>query len=69
MSARPGCKDPKRCGKVSVNGTYYCDPCLADLRRRYPQGWRYYAGDTCKHGTYVGGCGIDWMCGRCEVGE
>jgi hypothetical protein len=20
----------------------------------------------CKHGTYVGGCGIDWMCGLCE---
>jgi hypothetical protein len=23
----------------------------------------------CKHGVYVGGCGIDWMCGRCEMGE
>lgn len=22
----------------------------------------------CKHGTYVGGCGIDWMCGPCESG-
>jgi len=21
----------------------------------------------CKHGIYVGGCGIDWMCGRCET--
>lgn len=20
----------------------------------------------CKHGTYVGGCGIDWMCQLCE---
>lgn len=20
----------------------------------------------CKHGTYVGGCGIDYMCGQCE---
>lgn len=20
----------------------------------------------CRHGTYVGGCGIDWMCGICE---
>lgn len=24
---------------------------------------------NCKHGTYVGGCGIDWMCGACESGE
>jgi heterodisulfide reductase subunit C len=23
---------------------------------------------TCEHGTYVGGCGIDWMCGWCESG-
>ena len=22
--------------------------------------------DYCKHGTYVGGCGIDYMCPRCE---
>lgn len=22
----------------------------------------------CKHGVYVGGCGIDWMCQRCEDG-
>ena len=20
----------------------------------------------CKHGVYVGGCGVDWMCSRCE---
>lgn len=39
------------------------------LIKYYPQGWRYYAGDTCKHGVYVGGCGIDWMCGRCEMEE
>lgn len=29
----------------------------------------YYRGDSdgyCPHGTYVGGCGIDWMCGYCE---
>ena len=24
--------------------------------------------DFCEHGTYVGGCGIDWMCGDCEAG-
>ena len=23
----------------------------------------------CVHGTYVGGCGIDWMCGHCEMGN
>lgn len=22
----------------------------------------------CHHGTYVGGCGIDWMCHYCESG-
>jgi hypothetical protein len=25
--------------------------------------------DHCKHGTYVGGCGIDWMCHPCEMGD
>lgn len=23
----------------------------------------------CEHGVYVGGCGIDWMCGYCETGD
>lgn len=23
----------------------------------------------CPHGVYVGGIGIDWMCGRCESGD
>lgn len=23
----------------------------------------------CKHGIYVGGCGIDYTCGTCELGE
>lgn len=23
----------------------------------------------CKHGVYVGGCGADYMCGHCEMGE
>ena len=33
--------------------------------------WRcvMYDDDYCKHGVYVGGCGIDWMCGKCEGGE
>ena len=25
--------------------------------------------DHCKHGVYVGGCGIDWMCHACEMGD
>ena len=29
---------------------------------RAPEGY-------CRHGVYVGGCGIDWMCGACEAGE
>lgn len=28
-----------------------------------------YDYDYCIHGVYVGGCGIDWMCGHCEMGE
>jgi hypothetical protein len=31
----------------------------------------YYSGESqgvCPHGVYVGGCGIDWMCGYCEDG-
>jgi hypothetical protein len=23
----------------------------------------------CRHGVYVGGCGIDWMCPACEFGD
>jgi len=56
------------CGKPSVAGYDYCVPCTTYFEKRYPQGWRYYAGDVCMHGTYVGGCGIDWMCGGCEDG-
>jgi hypothetical protein len=32
----------------------------------------YWAGELdgyCIHGVYVGGSGIDWMCGICESGE
>lgn len=25
-------------------------------------------GGYCEHGVYVGGCGVDWMCGDCEMG-
>lgn len=46
-----------------------CDKCKTKYLEQYPQGWRYYPGDVCPHGVYVGGCGVDWMCGRCESGE
>lgn len=36
--------------------------------RRKLRGERTQAG-YCRHGVYVGGCGPDWMCGRCEQGE
>ena len=36
------------------------------LEKQYPQGWRYYPGDICKHGTYVGG-DYDCACARCEL--
>lgn len=32
------------------------------LQRSYGEGY-------CQHGTYVGGCGVDWLCGACEAGE
>ena len=41
----------------------------AEMEAKYPQGWRHYPGDTCKHGVYVGGCGADLMCGACESGD
>jgi len=57
------------CGTSYGGGSlYYCDPCNNYYKGRYPQGWNYYAGDTCDHGTYVGGIGIDWTCGYCEDG-
>ena len=40
---------------------------MARLEKMYPQGWSYYPGDTCQHGVYVGGCGVDWMCIQCEL--
>lgn len=34
----------------------------AAIQRTMPEGY-------CVHGVYVGGCGVDWMCGRCEGGD
>ncbi len=58
-----------RCGDNFYGEKVICDPCNTFAHARYPQGWSYYPGDTCPHGTYVGGCGIDWMCIRCESGD
>lgn len=59
---------PVMCGEWHGGETMYCDEHEAELVKRYPQGWAYYAGDTCHHGVYVGGVGIDYMCHNCEMG-
>lgn len=45
---------------------------LAEAQRLYAEAKAYiesrYEG-YCFHGKYVGGCGIDWMCGWCESGD
>lgn len=38
---------------------------LAELKARYPQGWAYFPGDTCRHGVYVN-TDYDIPCARCE---
>jgi len=62
-------EDTKRkCGvPQGVGGYEFCDPCYKKNEEAYPQGWSYYPGDICEHGVYTGGCGIDWMCGQCEM--
>lgn len=55
------------CGSTDqYGGQLLCDECEARMERAYPQGWRDYPGDTCKHGTYIGGPG-DCLCGACEA--
>ena len=58
----------KRCGDWD-GGRMLCSTHEDMAQALYPQGWRYYPGDVCEHGKYVGGCGVDLMCGRCEMGE
>ena len=55
-----------QCGTTYMLKERLCKECQQENEKRYPQGWRDYAGDTCKHGTYVGGMAEDWMCGACE---
>lgn len=65
-----GYDEPYNCGDhIPGTGTALCQKHLDQAKARYPQGWSYYPGDICKHGAYVGGSGIDWMCGPCESGE
>lgn len=42
---------------------------LAFVHDRYRVYWAGELDGHCVHGVYVGGCGIDWMCGICESGE
>jgi hypothetical protein len=57
------------CGSWRAGTMVFCDRCQRRYEREYPQGWRGYPGDVCKHGRYTGGCGADLMCGACESGE
>jgi len=43
-------------------------PSPAELRAEAQRlrGWTRDGSGYCRHGAYVGGCGIDWMCGPCE---
>ena len=54
------------CGSSWNGRKVFCDPCEKKIQEQYPQGYDYYPGDRCKHGVYTGGCGIDYMCPRCE---
>lgn len=56
------------CGKYHPRGggQVFCSRCQRIMELQFPQGWSYYPGDICRHGKYVGGCGADLMCGRCE---
>ena len=62
---RYGAPDMK-CGDGGTNHLEFCNSCEKRNRKAFSQGWSYYPGDICKHGAYVGGSGIDYMCGRCE---
>jgi hypothetical protein len=65
---RDGTEIQRACGTYWAGEKHYCPDCEAELQALFPQGWRYYPGDTCKHGAYVGGVGADYMCHYCEMG-
>jgi hypothetical protein len=65
---RDGSPIEVECGRWWGGRKAYCTNCEKSLMEQYPQGWIGYPGDKCRHGTYVGGCGVDLICGACEIG-
>lgn len=65
---RDGSAIDAQCGSYFGGERVLCAYHEKQAIKAYPQGWRYYPGDTCPHGVYVGGSGADYMCGRCEMG-
>lgn len=59
----------RKCGGQGNWSIVLCDSCEKEANEAFPQGWDNYPGDICPHGVYIGGCGIDWMCHRCEMGD
>jgi len=55
-----------KCGTWLRGYKELCLACTKQAEKDFPQGWKYYPGDVCEHGTYIGGCGIDHMCPMCE---
>jgi hypothetical protein len=62
-----GRKISYKCGTFVGGRKVLCERCERVAEREYPQGWRGYPGDVCEHGVYVGGCGVDHICPRCEM--
>lgn len=69
MTRRDGSDVEVACGSYWGGEKLFCENCLRKFERQYPQGWVGYPGDVCKHGTYVGGCGVDHLCHACEMGD
>lgn len=62
-------EDGYECGQWAYGERQLCAECTRWYSAVFVQGWAYYPGDTCEHGVYVGGCGVDWMCMECELGD
>lgn len=54
----------RECGDVPHNHRPGPEELRAEALRL--RSWRRDDSGTCRHGAYVGGSGIDWMCGPCE---
>lgn len=68
MWTRSGSPVMTICGQYVGGIIRLCPECDKQASIAYPQGWKVYPGDTCRHGVYTGGCGVDRMCFRCEQG-